>query len=94
MWRKERIIVYPEYIESGLYGKIYFRDIIRIVSPWYFLYRGFKVCFTGMRSCHWAISNPRPSQPLSNTQDEVDAFNNFKEMLEKKIDNFHNKKLY
>ncbi len=93
MWRKERIVFYPDHMESDLYGRIYFRDIIKIVSPWYFMYRGFKLRFTDSRSCHWAISNPRPSQPLSNTQEEVDAFNNFKEMLEKKIDNFHNKKL-
>lgn len=94
IWRKERIVFYPDYLESTLYGKIYFREIVKIASPWYFLYRGFKLCLTDKRSCHWAISNPRPSQPLSNTQEEVDAFNNFKEALEKQIKNFSEPKPY
>ncbi|ASK29358.1 hypothetical protein CEY12_04260 [Chryseobacterium sp. T16E-39] len=91
MWRKERLVFYPDYLESALYGKIPYKNMIEIESPWYLLYPGFTLRLIGKRSCHWVISHPRPSKPLSNTQDEVDAFNHFKEILKKNMDDSHSK---
>ncbi|MBK1896740.1 hypothetical protein [Chryseobacterium paridis] len=91
MGRKERIIFYPDYLESALYGRIPYENMIEIIAPWYFLYPGFILRVVGKRSYHWAISHPRASQPLSNTQSEMDAFNYFKETLKKNMDDFHRK---
>ncbi|NLR62809.1 hypothetical protein HGH92_00700 [Chitinophaga varians] len=79
-WRKEALTLFPDRIESALYGTIYFTDIRKISRPWGAMSPAIRLRLKDRR-VSWSMVRSNRAL-IQNTPEEVMLFEDFLQQLE------------